>query len=117
MNDRPRQEPPIHLGANQPLPKRLDRSLRKRWLLCSQHAQDHLPVEVHHRELDGLSVRATRVPLQQSGHRHQRWRNRLLACAAVAVHRLQLELEAVVELSPSDAPAGTRIACASARAA
>ena len=95
--DRALQQPAVHVVRDEPFAEALQRALRERWLSRAQAAEDHLPTQVDNRRLHGFDVRYPDVALEQERHRQQRGGYRLLAGARVAVHRLQLRLELVVE--------------------
>ena len=87
----------IHLMSDESLAERWQRALRKRRVVLPEHAQNHLPSRIDHRQLHGLGVGRARVRLQKNGHRKQRGRDRRLALTRGPVHLLKLRLKGIVE--------------------
>jgi len=82
---------------DEPLAEALQRPLRECWFRAAQAAEHQLPAQIEERRIHRVGVRETQVALEQKHHCELRRRHRLGSRTGVAVHRLELGLELVVE--------------------
>ena len=90
-------EPSIHLRLNETFPKSNERSFAQWCLIGVQTVQHQLEASIHQRYLDHLSIRNTRVRLQNSRQSSLCWRNGRVSTEAQGIERCQSFLKCLIK--------------------
>lgn len=93
------EQPAIHVCVDEPLTEVMKSALRKGWLGGPEAVEDHLPAQIHQRQLESLGIRGADVSLQQDDYGHHGRRYRGLTCTRRAVHLSSSSWNSSVKIS------------------